>query len=167
MKLKPTLQCHGCKKQFPRNELIPYIAFNTITEYKYCPKCHDERKAYDDFKAYIFHAFGEHANWPRINKERKILQDTYGYTTRTIVNTLDYLSTIKKWNIFSMNLSKIITPPIVEEMLAYRKANEIKSNMLISAFINEINHQDLQKIKARENIKEKEDWNIDDYFFED
>ena len=59
----------------------------------------------------------------------------------------------------------IVKPPLVEEMLQYKRAKEFKENSIVNAIIEGTKKQDLPQIKIRENIKQQKEWNIDDYFF--
>ena len=51
-------------------------------------------------------------------------------------------------------------------MLQYKRAKEFKENSIVNAIINGTTKtKDLPQIKVRENIKQQQEWNIDDYFF--
>ena len=164
--MKPTLQCYKCKQQFPRNELVEYTGWRAQNAQKYCPACLEEKKSNDEFEQYICKLFNQQASGPRINKERQRIVQKYGYTNKTIIDTLEYLYHIKGLKILSNSLC-LVTPSTVEEMLKYKKNKEIKSNILVNAFIDGMKDHPSERIHARENNTNKKSWNVDDYFFDD
>lgn len=164
--MKPTLQCYKCKQQFPRNELVEYTGWRAQNAQKYCPACLEEKKSNDAFEEYVCKLFNIKAPGSRINGDKKRLTEKYGYTNKTIMDTLDYIYNVKGLKVLSKSLA-LVKPSMVEEMLKYKRAKEIKSNILTNAFINGMQERSPERIHARENEENKKAWNVDDYFFDD
>jgi len=127
-----SLQCYECKQKFPRNELVQYASPRAKILHNYCPACMRAKQEREEFTDKVCQIFGIKAPGPQIWTERKRLQEKYGYTDSTIINCLDYLYNIKKMKKLAQSLC-LITPPAVEEMMQYRRAESAKSQRLAQA----------------------------------
>ena len=157
---KKTLKCFKCKQDILREELVAYASPNAQILHNYCPKCLAEKHANDLFRTKVFLIFGEHANWPRINKERKRLIDTYGYTDDIITDCLDYLYNVKKMKKLSSSLA-LVNPRSVEEMKKYKRDQAAQAGIVAAAASVEIREYSAPIQENKE--KPKEQWNFEDW----
>jgi len=130
----------------------------------YCKKCHEEKLAKSLFEETVCKIFNVKKPGKYVWTQRNQIIETYGYTDQIIVDTLNYIYNIKGYTPLATSIC-LVKPPMVEEMLQYKKAKENKENKIINAIIEGTKKQDLPQIKIRENIKQQKEWNIDDYFF--
>lgn len=165
--MKKTLQCFSCKQQFLREEIINHTGPRAKNGHNYCIDCLKKVQARELFSEKVCDIFGLKAPGPRIWKERERLIEKYGYTDQTIVNCLDYLYNVLGNKKLSESLC-LVTPSNIEKMLQYKKNQEYKSNKIAEAFIENMNNKvEPQRIHIRENVTEKNEWDVDDYFFND
>lgn len=155
--MKATKKCFKCKQEFRREELIDYAAPGTISMHSYCCNCLEEKHAQERFAAKVCQIFGIKTPGPRIYAERKRLRDRYGYTDDTIVDCLDYIKNVKKKKMVSESIY-LVTPTIIEEMMAYKSA---LSNQIVRAIATEMHEYVTPIIEPTEKKKEKlnpDDW---------
>lgn len=115
---RQTLTCSSCHTKFPREEIIFYgSAKNPI---KYCPQCYSDRIDRDKFTNYICELFGIRVPGPKIYTQRKALKEKYGFTTDTIIQTLEYLYRVKKLDRTYESIG-LVNPQTVEEAKNYYK----------------------------------------------
>lgn len=163
---RTTKQCHTCKEQFLKSDLVDYASPHATVAYSYCPKCLAEKKARDVFSATVCNIFGLKAPGPRIWTERKRIIDTYGYSDQTIIDCLKYLYEIKGMKKLSESLC-LITPVNIEKMLKYKKRQDFEATKISSAFVESMNSTvQPRRIRVKENTSTllKDDWNPDDFF---
>ena len=159
-----TRKCFGCKENFLKTNMVEIFSASGKTSNWYCPKCADEKKAREVFSNKVCQIFGLKTPGPRIWTERKRLQDTYGYTDDIIVDCLDYIYMVKKMRKLSESLA-LVTPSMVDEMLVYKKNQEVQNNKIISAMDTQMKEYIVPVQKRKEQKKEK--MNPDDYLFDD
>lgn len=166
MYLKPTLKCYKCGEQFPRGDLVEYVTMRAKNPHRYCPKCLKEIKATENFYKKISEFYKNDISWATINKRKTALYETYGYTDQTIIDCLEYAYTVKGYVVLEKALG-IVKPPLVEEMLQYKRAKEFKENQIVNAIIDGTNKKNLPQIKVRENMKprKKSTWDDENFLF--
>ena len=129
---RATKQCYSCKQVFRREELVDYASPRAKNLQSYCPKCLKEKQEKDKFTDAVCFIFGIKMPGGRIWRDRRNLIDQYGYTDQTIIDCLDYLYNVKKMKKLSESLY-LINPPIVNEMLQYKKQQAVEAQKLASA----------------------------------
>lgn len=165
--MKPTLKCYKCGEQIPRNDLVEYVTLRSKNPHRYCPACLSAIKESEYFYTKVAEFYKKDISWSTINKRKADLYKTYGYTDKTIIDCLEYAYKVKGYVVLEKVLG-IVKPPLVEEMLQYKRAKEFKENSIVNAIIDGTTKtKDLPQIKVRENIKQQKEWNIDDYFFDE
>lgn len=164
--MKPTLKCYKCGEQIPRGDLVEYTSMRSKNPHRYCPKCLKTIQDAEQFYNKVAEFYKDDISWAAINKRKNILYETYGYTDQTIIDCLEYAYKIKGYVVLEKVLG-IVKPPLVEEMLQYKRAKDTKENKIVNAIIEGTKKQNFPKIKIRENIKQPKEWNIDDYFFDE
>lgn len=160
MGVRAVKQCFVCKEKFRREELIDYAAIGTKTMHSYCPKCFKEKKNKERFSDKVCSIFGLNSPGARIWTERERLQKTYGYTDDIIIDCLDYIYNVEKQRKTVKSLC-LVTPPMVEKMLQYKKSQENKASGIIRAMQTKTNEY-IVPIKENK-TKEKEIWDPDDW----
>lgn len=167
MYLKPTLKCHKCGEQFPRDDLVEYVTRRAINPQRFCPQCLKKIQEEEYFYKRITEFYKDDISWSTINKRRKALYETYGYTDNTIIDCLEYAYTVKGYVVLEKILG-IVKPPLVEEMLQYKREKEFKENKIVNAIIDSFTDtRELPKIHVRENMKPKKKttWDDENYLF--
>ena len=155
-----TKKCHGCGESFLRDQLIDYASPGAKTLYSYCQKCYKEKIAKDKFSEKVCLIFGLKNPGPRIWKDRKLIQEKYGYTDDTIVDCLDYIYNVKKLKKLSESLC-LVTPTNIEQMMQYKRQQEYNNNKIISAMKTETCEH---IVNIKENTSSnKTEWNPDDW----
>lgn len=123
-----THTCHMCKLKMPALEALQYK-----DNYWYCKTCFTEKANREWFASQVCAIFGLKAPGQRLYADRKRLQDTYGYTDRTIIDTLKYAINDKHIQPKTISLG-LVTPALVDEMSAKQRAlkreAEIAGNMV-------------------------------------
>ena len=158
--MKLTKKCYNCKESFRTTELIGYTGPRAKNPQFYCPKCLVERQARDEFSDKVCEIFGIKVPGPRIWTERKRLMETYGYTDNIIIDCLDYIYNIKKYNKLAESLC-LIKPPLVNEMMNYKRQQENEGSKIARAATTKI---ETINVNARENNKiRKKGNNLKDY----
>lgn len=166
--MKRTLQCYECKEQFLRETLINYTSENAKNGHNYCPECLKKVQAREQFVKKVCEIFNINSPGPRLWTERKRLINTFGYTDQTIVECLDYLYKVKGFKVLSESLC-LIKPPVVEEMLKYKRKIDFKQNQIVDGIIDSFNNNyEIPQIKIKENNEKKirqTGWDSDDYLY--
>ena len=154
--MRLTKQCHSCKQEFRKTELVDYATPGTKTMYSYCPKCLEEKHKREAFAKKVCMIFGLKSPGPRIWTERKRLIDTYGYTDDTIVDCLDYIYNIehKKKLVESICL---VNPTTINKMINYKQT---KARQMTQALGTETKEY---VVPIKEKIIQKDEWNPDDW----
>ena len=157
--MKITLKCYGCKQEFRRTELVQY-AGQGVTMHWYCRDCLQEKQNREMFAAKVSQIFGLKNPGPRIWTERKRLREKYGYTDKTIVDCLEYIYHVETKKILAESLC-LVTPPMVDRMLKYKRMRESQGNSFIRAINTE---QEKTIVSINEESKKKvEQLNPDDW----
>ena len=164
--MKPTLKCYKCGEQVPRGDLVEYTTMRSKNPHRYCPKCLKTIQDTERFYNKVTEFYKDGISWATINKRKAALYETYGYTDQTIIDCLEYAYKVKGYVVLEKVLG-IVKPPLVEEMLQYKKAQDAKENKIVNAIIEGTKKYDLPQIRRRENMKKPKEWNIDDYFFDE
>lgn len=159
-----TLKCFECKESFLKTSMIQIFSATGKTSNWYCPKCAEEKMARNAFSDRVCQIFGIKSPGPRIWTERKRLRDTYGYTDDTIIKCLNYIYEVKKMKKLTESLA-LITPSMVEEMIAYNEREERRNQNIIAA-MNMQTREYVVPVQKRK-PKKKEKMNPDDYLFDD
>lgn len=164
--MKPTLKCYKCGEQVPRGDLVEYTSMRSKNPHRYCPKCLKAVQDAERFYNKIVEFYKDDISWATINKKRTALYETYGYTDQTIIDCLEYAYKVKGYVVLEKVLG-IVKPPLVEEMLQYKRAKDFKENKIVDAIISSANAKFLPRIKVRENTKPKpkSSWDDEDYLF--
>ena len=165
--MKPTLKCYKCGEQVPRGDLVEYVTKRSKNPHRYCPTCLKTILDAENFCDKITEFYKDNISWPTINKRKRLLYETYGYTDQTIIDCLEYAYKVKGYVVLEKVLG-IIKPPLVEEMLQYKKVQDFKENQIVNAIIDNTNKtQNLPQIKIRENMrpKKKSTWDDDNFLF--
>lgn len=158
--MRLTKQCHECKQQFRKTELVEYAAPGTKTLNSYCPQCLKEKHAREAFSNKVCTIFGLKKPGPQIWTERKRLQTTYGYTDELIINCLDYIYYVEKKKKLAESLV-LVTPYMIDKMMRYKKSQAAQINNLARAAKTELQEH---IVPVHENVqKEKLIWNPDDW----
>ena len=154
-------QCHMCKQQFRREELVDYTSPNSKTMYSYCPTCLKIKQDRDKFSQAVCSIFGIKTPGPRIWKERQNLIEKYGYTDDTIIDCLDYIYNVQKTKKISETLY-LVNPPTIEKMLKYKRQQEREAWSIANA-IAATNKAQVRFVPIREKENKKVDWDPDDF----
>ena len=165
--MKPTLKCYKCGEQIPRNELVEYVTLRSKNPHRYCPTCLNAIKESEYFYTKVAEFYKNDISWSLINKRKTALYETYGYTDKTIIDCLEYAYKVKGYVVLEKALG-IVKPPLVEEMLQYKRAKEFKENSIVNAIVEGTNKtKTLPQIKIRENMREKKktSWDDDNFLF--
>ena len=162
--MKETRVCVSCHKTFLKDDMAKYASTRSATMQWYCRKCLEEKKSREEFSDQVCRIFGIKAPGPRLWRDRANLIEKYGYTDSLIVQCLDYISNVKKFKKYAESLC-LIKPKLVDEMLAYKKAQLVNNNRIISAMNQETNEYIVPIEKHKEEKKTK--INPDDYLFDD
>ena len=132
---KPTLKCNRCKEDFPRDEIIRYTPEGCKTEQKLCKKCYEIKLDNEKFARAIKDIYNSGIDGGK-NKQKKLIQEKFGFTTDVIIDTLYYLANVK--NIKYPNLGRVDNwPTWVEEMRQYKRAGQTFENL----FNNMMHHE--------------------------
>lgn len=160
--MKITRKCAGCKKDFPKVEMVEYFSPSGKTSNWFCPKCLAEKQGREYFSQRICYIFNLKSPGPIIWTQRKRLQDTYGYTDETILECLDYMYNVENYRKLSETLA-LVTPTNVEKMKKYKRNEEYKKTVLLDNLVASQNYEEKQ-VKVREAGDRKEmDMNPDDF----
>lgn len=138
-RLSPTLTCCACHEKFPREQIIYYGSQEN--QLKYCPECYTEKREREVFFNFICELFGIKAPGPKIYSQRKKLKEQYGFTDKTIMQTLEYLFKVKKFNKSFESLG-LVNPQTVDEAKKYYDKLKIEQEKL----------QEAEKTRVRELI---------------
>ena len=154
--MRLTKQCHSCKQEFRKTELVDYATPGTKTMYSYCSKCLEEKHKREAFAKKVCMIFGLKSPGPRIWTERKRLIDTYGYTDDTIVDCLDYIYNIehKKKLVESICL---VNPSTINKMINYKQTKVRQMTQALGTETKEY------VVPIKEKIVQKDEWNPDDW----
>lgn len=158
-----TRTCYGCKEKFRKDELIEYASDAATIAHWYCPKCLREKQEREMFSNTVCQIFGLKAPGPRIWRERKRLQDTYGYTDGVIVDCLDYIYNVKHLKKLSESLI-LVTPSMVSEMKRWKSSEEARAGGIIAAMTTPMEH--IQVEIQENNTSNKKEINFDDYLMD-
>lgn len=124
-----THTCFKCKTVMPALEALQYK-----DKHWYCKSCYNDKANWEWFSNQICTIFGLKAPGPRINAERKRLQETYGYTDSTIIEALKYALFEKHLTPIEPSLY-LVTTSLIDEMTAKRRSLKLdaeKASYLIS-----------------------------------
>lgn len=158
-----TRVCCKCKETFLKDDMISTDGKSPW----YCKECHEKALATALFEETVCKIFNVKKPGAYVWKQRNKIIEEYGYTDKIITDTLNYIYNIKGYKPLATSIC-LVKPPMVEEMLQYKKTKDFKEDRVINAIIDGIsNKQELPQIKRRENIKKQIEWNIDDYFFDE
>lgn len=136
MKPKTSHQCFGCKEVFRDEELIQYTPPGREKMHRYCKKCYENKLARERFTEKVCSLFGLKKPGPKLWTQRERIINEYGYTDDTIIACLDYIYNVKK-NVKKMPTLYYVTPPMVDEMRQYMRAEEAKGMALAQATLQE------------------------------
>jgi len=161
MAIRPTHKCHVCKEIFRNEDMVSYTGPKAKTSYWYCKKCYNEKMEQEKFANKVCTIFGIKTPGPRIWTERKRLIDTYGYSDETIVNCLDYIYNVLK-KPKKVETIYLVNPTMVDEMMRYRRNQNIKSLNLAAALQTEV-REHIVPIKENTSSKEKITYDPDEW----
>lgn len=159
--MKKTLKCYECHEEFLREEMVQYASPRAEIMHWYCKKCLIEKQSRDNFSEKICSIFGIKAPGARIWTERKRLIETYGYTDNIIIDCLDYIYNIKKYKKLTDSIC-LVKPPMVEEMLKYKRVESYKAEQIIKAIKTETKEY-IVPIENNKLVKTKIEYNPDDW----
>lgn len=159
-----TKKCFECKQSFRKTELIEYASPNAQTLHSYCPHCLQEKQSRDAFIFKVCTIFGIKSPGPRIWTERKRLKQQYGYTDDTIIDCLEYIYNVKKMNKLSDSLC-LIKPPMVEQMIQYKKRQNQVTNNIVNAAATSTQEYIVPAQKMTE--QKNNTWNPDEWLDDD
>lgn len=120
-----THYCTTCEERLPAMQTLKF------KDKWYCPNCFQAKADREWFNEQIQLIFaGMPISWPRIQAERKRLMTNYGYTEKTIINTLKYALTEKKIPLRSESASLyLVTPLMVDEYTNKRRQLELEKKL--------------------------------------
>lgn len=133
----------------------------------YCKECHEKALETARFEETVCRIFNVKKPGAYVWKQRGKIIEEYGYTDQIITDTLNYIYSVKGYKPLATSIC-LVKPPMVEEMLQYKKAKDFKENRIVDAIIDGVNNkQELPQIKTRENEKpkRKSSWDEEDYLF--
>jgi len=132
----------------------------------YCKKCHEEKLAKSLFEETVCKIFNVKKPGGYVWKQRNQIIETYGYTDQIIIDTLNYIYNIKGYKPLATSIC-LVKPPMVEEMLQYKRAKDNKENKIINAIIEGTKKEDFPQIKIREKTqpKRKTTWDDENFLF--
>ena len=127
-----TKKCYECKQDFLKDSLVAYCSAAATTSHWYCPSCLQKKQERDRFSEKVCSIFGIKKPTPQIWTERKRLQNKYGYTDNVIIDCLEYIYHIKGYKVLKESLC-LVTPTMIDEMMAYKRENMIKGSTFARA----------------------------------
>ena len=161
MAIRSAHKCHICKEVFKNEDMVNYATPRSKTSYWYCKKCYDEKIAQEKFSNKVCSIFGIKTPGPRIWTERKRLMNTYGYSDETIVDCLDYIyNVLKKQK--KVETIYLVNPTTVDEMMRYKRKQNIESLNLAAAAQTEI-REHIVPIKENTNSRKKITYDPDEW----
>lgn len=154
-----TRVCFGCKESFRKEEMIEYASAKAIHPHWYCPQCLKEKQEREWFADRICEIFGLKTPGPVIWRQRKDLQDKYGYTDGVIIDCLNYLYNVQHLKKLSETLV-LVTPSNVMAMKKWKANEKAKTGELIAAMVTPVKRV---QVEIDENTtSNKKEINIDE-----
>lgn len=144
--------------------MVNYFSASGKTSYWFCRKCYEEKISKERFSVGVCEIFGLKTPGPIIWKQRRILQETYGYTDDTIIDCLHYVYDIKKIKKISETLY-FVQPHLVEEMKQWKRAQQASASSVAAAIAQTKVNEHIVIINEKK--KERKVTNLEDGLFDD
>lgn len=160
MAIRPTHKCHTCGEVFRNEEMVNYSTIRSKTAYWYCKKCYDKKIWREKFIDKVCIIFGIKAPGSKIWKQRELIQEKYGYSDEILIDCLDYIYNIEKFEKLKPTLG-LINPMMVDKMMQYKRQEKNKAMQLTNAMKTEyIDHIVPVEVNKK---KIKDDWDPEDW----
>lgn len=165
--VKLTRKCSGCKEEFRKDDMVQYFSITGQTSQWLCRNCYSKKIENEKFSNRICAIFGIKSPGPIIWSQRKMLQETYGYTDDLILDCLDYAYNVKKIKKLSESLY-FVKPNIIEEMKRWKRQQKEQASGIAAAIkITTENKPQERIVEIKERKKERKETNLEDGLFDD
>lgn len=154
-----TRKCHGCKQDIRKDEMIQYSSLSGKTSYWFCKDCYEERLARERFSLKVCQIFGLKSPGPVIWSQRQNIKNKYGYTDDAIVDCLEYIFNVRKFNKLYESLG-LVNPRSMEEMRKWRANKKAMASGVAASISTMEVHEYIPPV--RENTSKKKKLNLDD-----